>query len=75
MMAAAAVLVSCGNGPVEAPPYARATEAFKNGRLTTALNLTEKLAIASPPADTTDRARVLRAVIYTGQLIEPRKIQ
>jgi hypothetical protein len=68
LMAAVAVLVSCGNGPVEAPPYARATEAFKNGRLTTALNLTEKLAIATPSVDTTDRARVLRAVIYTGQL-------
>ena len=68
LMAAVGVLASCGNGPVEAPPYARATEAFKNGRLTTALNLTEKLAIATPPADATDRARVLRAVIYTGQL-------
>jgi hypothetical protein len=68
MVVAEVALVSCSNPPPEAPPYARATEAFKNGKLTTALNLTEKLAIATPPADTTDRAQVLRAVIFTGRL-------
>jgi hypothetical protein len=33
-----------------------------------ALDLTDKLATATPPEDSTDRARVLRAVIFTGEL-------
>ena len=66
------VLISCGpttNQPA-APtsPYDRAKDAFKSGQLDKALELTDKLARTNPPADYTERARVLRAVIYTGEL-------
>ena len=66
------ILVSCGpstNQPA-APtnPYDRAAEAFKKGQLDNALDITDKLARAMPPADFTERAQVLRAVIYTGEL-------
>jgi hypothetical protein len=66
------VLVSCGPtakksaGPAD--PYGRAKDAFKTGQFDKALELTYKLAAATPPGDFTDRARVLRAVIYTGEL-------
>jgi hypothetical protein len=69
---AGVVLVSCGPSTKQpaAPtsPYDRAAEAFKKGQLDNALELTDKLARATPPADSTERARVLRAVIYTGEL-------
>jgi hypothetical protein len=72
MVVAGVVLVSCGpttNKPVVEPSaYDRAKDAFKSGKLDKALQLTDKLATATPPADSTDRARVLRAVIYTGEL-------
>jgi hypothetical protein len=66
------VLVSCGP-TTERPaaptgPYERAKEAFKSGQLDRALGFTDKLATAKPPTDFTDRARVLRAVIYAGEL-------
>ena len=41
---------------------------LKAGKLDQALNLTDKLATAVPPEDATDRARVLRAVIYAGEV-------
>jgi hypothetical protein len=69
---AGVILVSCGpstNKPAATTsPYERAAEAFKKGQLDNALGLTDKLARATPPGDSTDRARVLRAVIYTGEL-------
>jgi hypothetical protein len=69
---AGVVLVSCGptaNQPaVQTSGYDRAKDAFKTGALDKALDLTDKLATATPPMDSTDRARVLRAVIYTGEL-------
>ena len=72
IVVAGIVLVSCGpttNKPAaETSPYDRAKDAFKSGDLDKALELTDKLATATPPADSTDRARVLRAVIYTGEL-------
>ncbi len=72
MVAAGVILVSCGpttTNPVsQASPYDRAKDAFKSGDLDKALDLTEKLATVTPPADSTDRARVLRAVIFAGQL-------
>jgi len=72
IVVAGVVLVSCGptaNKPAaETSPYDRAKDAFKSGDLDKALELTDKLATATPPADSTDRARVLRAVIYTGEL-------
>ena len=65
-------LISCGpttNQPAASTsPYDRAKDAFKSGQLDKALELTDKLARSTPPADYTDRARVLRAVIYTGEL-------
>jgi hypothetical protein len=65
-------LLSCGptaNKPAGGTSaYDRAKDAFKSGNLDRALELTDKLATATPPADSTDRARVLRAVIYTGEL-------
>ena len=59
------ILVSCGpstNQPA-APtnPYDRAAEAFKKGQLDNALDITDKLARAMPPAYFTERAQVLRA--------------
>ena len=72
MVVAGVVLVSCApttNQPVVEPSaYDRAKDAFKSCKLDKALELTDKLATATPPADSTDRARVLRAVIYTGEL-------
>jgi hypothetical protein len=69
---AGVILVSCGpatNKPAAATsPYERAAEAFKKGQLDSALSLTDKLARATPPADATERAQVLRAVIYSGEL-------
>jgi hypothetical protein len=66
------VLLSCGpttNQPA-APtsPYDRAKDAFKSGQIDKALELTDKLARTTPSGDYTERARVLRAVIYTGEL-------
>jgi hypothetical protein len=66
------ILISCGpttNQPA-APtsPYDRAKDAFKSGQIDKALELTDKLARTTPSGDYTERARVLRAVIYTGEL-------
>jgi hypothetical protein len=66
------VLVSCGpsteqTGP-PTNPYDRAKDAFKSGELDRALEFTDKLATATPPGDFTERARVLRAVIYAGEI-------
>lgn len=72
VVVAGIILVSCGptaNQPaVQTNPYDRAKDAFKGGQLDKALDLTDKLATATPAGDSTDRARVLRAVIYTGEL-------
>ena len=72
LVVAGVVLVSCGptaNQPaVQTSPYDRAKDAFKSGQLDKALDLTDKLATATPAVDSTDRARVLRAVIFTGEL-------
>ncbi len=67
---AVVLLASCGpNTPTaQTSPYDRAKQAFQSGQLDKALDLTDKLATATPPEDSTDRARVLRAVIYTGEL-------
>ena len=71
LFVAGVVLVSCGpssNTADQGPPYERAKNAFKSGKLTRALDLTETLAATTPPADATERAQVLRAVIFAGQL-------
>lgn len=67
----ALVLISCapaGKPSAQTNPYDGAKDAFKNGDLEKALDLTEKLATAAPPTEFTSRARMLRAVIYTGKL-------
>lgn len=78
VVVAGGVLVNCGPGANKpaAPTneYDRAKDAFKSGDLEKALNLTDKLATATPPADYTDRARVLRMVIYTGELKSSEKL-
>jgi hypothetical protein len=68
----AALLVSCSAPPPKptgpAADYNNAKDMFKRGRFDRALEFTYGLSIASPPNDYTERARVLRAVIFTGQL-------
>jgi hypothetical protein len=69
---AAALLVNC-SPPVQKPTgpaadYTDAKDMFKRGRFDRALEFSYGLSIASPPTDFTERARVLRAVIFTGQL-------
>jgi hypothetical protein len=64
------LLAGCApsNTADQGPPYPRAKAAFQSGRLQRALDLTDKLVVANPPDDYTARARVLRVVIYAGQL-------
>lgn len=64
------LLVSC-SPPVERPTgpardYEDAKDMFKRGRFDRALEFTDGLAAASPPTKFTERARVLRVVIYHG---------
>jgi|GEM_PF-927410 len=59
--------------PVERPKgaagaYLDATDMFKRGRYDRALEFTESIASASPSNAYSDRARVLRVVILTGQM-------
>jgi len=69
---AVVLLISC-SPTVERPvgpagAYADAKDMFKRGRFGKALEFTDGLATASPPTQFTERALVLRVVIYTGQL-------
>jgi hypothetical protein len=74
LVVASVVVILPGCGPaanqsaVPTKPYDRAKDAFRAGQLDKALDLTAKLATANPSVDSTDRARVLRAVIYAGEL-------
>ena len=59
--------------PVQRPTgpardYEDAKDFFKRGRLEKATDITNALAESSPPTAFTDRARVLQAVIYAGQV-------
>lgn len=54
------------SGPESA--YLDALDMFKQGRLDRAIEFTDDLATAKPPIEYTNRARVLRVVIYTGQM-------
>lgn len=72
MAVAGMVLASC-SAPIQKPigparDYEGAKDMFKRGRFDRALNFTDGLATASPPTAFTERARVLRAVIYAGEL-------
>jgi hypothetical protein len=69
---AGVLLVSC-SPPVQKPvgparEYLDAKDLFKRGQFDRALEFTDGLATASPPTRFTERALVLRAVIYTGEL-------
>ena len=71
MVVAGFMLVSCGppaNTVSQAPPYDRAKAAFKNSQLGKVVELTDSLATAKPAVDTTERAQVLRAVVFAGQV-------
>jgi len=48
--------------------YQDAKDMFKRNRFDRALEFTDGLATASPPTKFTERARVLRVVVYAGQL-------
>src|SRR5437667_10611616 len=59
--------------PVERPSgpaaqYADATDLFAKGKLNRAIEYTDSLAQGSPANAYTDRARVLRVVIFSGQI-------
>jgi len=47
--------------------YAVAKDAFKKGNFDRAVELTDKLAYSAPPEEFTERARVLRVVILSGE--------
>jgi len=64
--------LSC-SAPVERPvgpaaDYQDAKDMFKRGRFTRTLEFTDGLARSSPPTKFTERAQVLRAVVFTGEL-------
>jgi hypothetical protein len=66
------LILSCAP-PVQRPTgpagnYEDAKDMFKRGRFDRALEFTDSLATATPPNEFTERARVLRAVIYAGEL-------
>jgi len=72
LLATLALTLSCSQ-PVPKPTgpagdYQDAKDMFKRSRLDRALEFTDGLATASPETSFTERARVLRAVIYTGQI-------
>jgi hypothetical protein len=72
LLASLALTLSC-TPPVEKPTgpaaeYNDAKDMFKRNRFDRALELTDGLASATPATKFTERAQVLRAVIYAGQL-------
>ena len=65
-------IISC-SPPIERPvgpalAYSDATDLFSKGKYGRAIEYTEGLAKSSPPTPFTDRARVLRVVIFGGQV-------
>lgn len=71
-IASLALVLSC-SAPVPKPTgpgadYQDAKDMFKRNRFDRALEFTDGLATASPATSYTERAQVLRAVIFTGQL-------
>ena len=72
LVLASLLAVNC-SAPVQKPTgpghdYDSAKDMFKRGRFDRALDLTDGLSTANPTSEYTERARVLRAVIYAGQL-------
>lgn len=71
-LASLALVLSC-SAPVPKPigpaaDYQDAKDMFKRSRFDRALDFSEGLATATPATKYTERAQVLRVVIYTGQL-------
>jgi hypothetical protein len=71
-LATLALNLSC-SAPVPAPTgpaadYQDAKDMFKRNRFDRALEFSDGLASASPPTKFTERAQVLRIVVYTGQV-------
>jgi hypothetical protein len=72
LLASLALILSCSS-PVPRPTgpaadYQDAKDMFKRGRFDRALEFTDGLASASPATKFTERAQVLRVVIFTGQV-------
>jgi hypothetical protein len=72
LLASLALALSC-SPPVQRPTgpaadYQDAKDMFKRGRFDRALEFTDGLATAVPATKFTERAQVLRVVIYTGQV-------
>jgi hypothetical protein len=72
LLASLALTLSC-SPPVPRPTgpaadYQNAKDMFKRNRFDRALEFTDGLATASPATKYTERAQVLRAVIFTGQV-------
>jgi len=72
VLSSLALILSC-SPPVQKPTgpaadYNDAKDMFKRNRFDRALEFTDGLASASPATKFTERAQVLRAVIYTGQI-------
>lgn len=67
-----ALLAAC-SPPVERPKgaagaYLDAVDMFRRGRYDRALEFTESVASSSTPSDYTERARVLRAIVLSGEM-------
>ena len=72
LIAASIFMPSCSQ-PVQQPAgpagvYAEAAKYFADGKLDKAVEHTDDLAKGSPPNDYTTRARVLRVIIFSGEL-------
>jgi hypothetical protein len=69
-----ALIFLAGCGPTIQRPagpagdYSDATDLFEKGKISRAIQFSEGLANASPPTPYTDRARVLRVVIFSGEV-------
>ncbi len=66
------LMLAC-SPPVQRPTgpardYEDAKDMFKRGRFDRALEFSDGLAKASPPTSVTDRARVLRVIIFSGRI-------
>ena len=67
------VLMAACSPPVERPKgaagaYLDAVDMFHKGRFDRALEFTENVAASSTPSDYTERARVLRAIVLSGEV-------
>jgi len=72
-LAVALVLSPSCSPPVQQPAgpsadYSEAAKYFAEGKLDKAIDRTESMAKGSPPNGFTDRARVLRAIIFSGKM-------